>query len=170
MKTKILFEEVQKQNQKWIWFLILALDATFLITFIQEKVLNIPLNQEVLPVWIYIIIFGTLSLVTIFLLFSKLKTKITEDTISIQYTPIHRKAIEIKKEEIEDCYVRLYRPIAEYGGWGVRTAFNGKNGKAYNVSGKIGIQLELKSGEKILIGTQSAKLAELALNQFKSAQ
>lgn len=58
--------------------------------------------------------------------------------------------------------MRLYRPIKEFGGWGMRTAFNGKNGKAYNVSGNVGIQLELKNGSKTLLGTQKGKEAKSA--------
>lgn len=169
MKTKILFEEVQKQNQKWIWFLILALDATLIITFIQEIALGIPIGEETLPIWFYIWLFASFVLATAFLFISKLKTRISTEGISIQYSPIHRKAIVIPKEDIEDCYVRLYRPIADYGGWGLRTAFNKKNGKAYNVSGNIGIQLELKNGKKILIGTRNSKEAKHAIHQFKSS-
>ena len=45
-----------------------------------------------------------------------------------------------------------YSPLREYGGWGIRY---GWNGKAYNVSGNQGIQLELSEGRRVLIGTQN---------------
>ena len=48
---------------------------------------------------------------------------------------------------------RVYRPIREYGGWGIRY---GKNGKAYNISGDRGVQLELQNSKPLLIGSQRA--------------
>ena len=53
--------------------------------------------------------------------------------------------------EIIKYEIRKYRPIIEYGGWGIR--FN-KSGKAYTVSGNIGIQIQMSTGKGILIGTQ----------------
>lgn len=169
MKTQFLFEEVQKQDQKWIWFVVVALDATLVVTFLQEIVFGIPLGEQVIPIWSYAIISTVLLLTTAMLFFSKLKTTIDPSGISLQFFPFHRKPIVYTKDEIENCYVRLYRPLAEYGGWGLRTAFNGKNGKAYNVAGNIGIQLELKNGEKVLIGTRNAKAAGEAIQQLKSS-
>ncbi|MHC4386604.1 MAG: hypothetical protein ACYSUG_06395, partial [Planctomycetota bacterium] len=54
-------------------------------------------------------------------------------------------------QDIETIYPRLYSPIAEYGGWGIRF---GKSGGAYNLRGSQGIQLILKNGKNFLIGTQ----------------
>jgi hypothetical protein len=39
----------------------------------------------------------------------------------------------------------------EYGGWGIKY---GKMGKAYNVSGNRGVQLEFTDGKRLLIGSQ----------------
>ena len=168
MKTKVLFEEVQKQNQKWIWFLVISLNITLIIAFIQQQIFGLQFGNYEMPVWVYLIMFAILGTLFFFLIGSNLHTRITANAITFRFAPFHGKDVSINKEEISDCYVRIYRPMAEYGGWGMRTAFNGKNGKAYNVSGKIGIQLELKDGRRILIGTRKYKEAEAAVNQFKS--
>jgi hypothetical protein len=52
---------------------------------------------------------------------------------------------------------RVYRPIREYGGWGIRI---GMAKKAYNVSGNRGVELEFEGGRKLLIG--SSKPDQLA--------
>jgi hypothetical protein len=52
---------------------------------------------------------------------------------------------------IEKYEVITYDPILDYGGWGIK--YN-RHGKAYNVSGNKGLQLYLKNGKRILIGTQ----------------
>lgn len=50
-------------------------------------------------------------------------------------------------------HVRQYRPILDYGGWGIRWA-PGK-GWAYTVRGNLGVQLELSDGKRLLVGSQS---------------
>lgn len=65
---------------------------------------------------------------------------------------------------MEKCYVRTYSPIREYGGWGFRQAL-GEKGKAYNVKGNKGIQIQLKTGKNILIGTQKEKDAQQVINR-----
>ena len=53
----------------------------------------------------------------------------------------------------------------DYGGWGIKY---GLKGLAYNISGNFGIQLELKSGSKILIGTQKPDEVKKLLDEIKS--
>jgi hypothetical protein len=66
--------------------------------------------------------------------------------------PFQFKYNEISWNDVLTIEVRKYKPIREYGGWGYRFSF--KNGKAYNISGNMGLQIVLKNGDKILIGTQ----------------
>ncbi|MHC4643443.1 MAG: hypothetical protein ACYS32_17515, partial [Planctomycetota bacterium] len=56
-------------------------------------------------------------------------------------------------QDLAEHYPRTYKPILEYGGWGIRCSFTGK-GKAYNVSGNKGVQLVFTNGKKLLIGSQ----------------
>jgi hypothetical protein len=57
--------------------------------------------------------------------------------------------------------VQTYRPIRDYGGWGIRY---GRGGKAYNVSGNRGVMLELSDGQKLLIGSQRPEELANAIN------
>lgn len=57
----------------------------------------------------------------------------------------------IPLSEIASAEVRTYSPIMEYGGWGIRW---GPGGKAYNARGNRGVQLVLRSGERVLVGSQ----------------
>lgn len=59
--------------------------------------------------------------------------------------------------EIASAAARRYRPLLEYGGWGYRI---GPSGKAYNARGNEGVQLVLKTGGRVLIG--SGRAEELA--------
>ncbi len=169
MEKKILFKEEQKQTQKWIWYLLIVLSATTLFGSIQQIVFNTPFGTHPIPDWGYIPLFGLLFLLSYLVMASRLHTEISRDKIIYQYKPFHRRAKILPWDQVSECYVRLYSPVKEFGGWGMRTAFNGKNGKAYNVSGNVGIQLELKDGKKILIGTNKGKEAENALKSFQNS-
>ena len=65
--------------------------------------------------------------------------------------PLHLKFRKYLWTEIETAEVRKYKPLLEYGGYGIRGF--GKN-RALNISGNTGFQLVFKDGRKLLIGTQ----------------
>ncbi|NOR28731.1 MAG: hypothetical protein GQ540_09425, partial [Lutibacter sp.] len=64
-------------------------------------------------------------------------------------------------------YIRNYDAIFEYGGWGVKFSFRKKKGKSFTTKGDIGLQLELNSGRKILIGTQQKEELQRVLNNYQ---
>ena len=68
-------------------------------------------------------------------------------------------------DEIESFKEREYRPIREYGGWGIRY---GLSGKAYNVYGNKGLQLVLNNKKKILIGSQKSYEFYKAVQKLKT--
>lgn len=102
----------------------------------------------------------------------KLITRIDEKGITYQFSPIHFKTKIIPWRNISKCYIREYSPILEYGGWGFRGFFRskllrmGEKGKAYNVRGRYGIQLELIDSGKILIGTQKTEQAKEVVKNY----
>ncbi|HPG73989.1 MAG TPA: hypothetical protein PLM49_06835 [Bacteroidales bacterium] len=175
MKTNYVqkeYYELQKQSQKWIWYLMLFLLLLNVWAIIQQVIFNIPFGNIPAPNWVLFVALGVLAMFWSLLIFSKLETKINEKGVWFRYHPFHLRYCCIEWNEIDKAYVRLYRPMKEYGGWGMRTAFNGDNGKAYNVAGNIGLQLELKNGSKVLIGTaQGVEMREfLQMSQFNTAK
>jgi len=79
----------------------------------------------------------------------KLLVEVREDGVHINFVPLVRRIILFG--DIVNCEVRTYKPMREYGGWGIKY---GRAGKAYNVSGNRGVQLKLSSGKGLLIGSQ----------------
>jgi hypothetical protein len=110
-----------------------------------------------------IIIFCLVLLLNIalFLLFglSKLTTVIDKTGIEFRFSPFHFRSHFIYWNMIEKYKVIKYDPLKDYGGWGIK---KNKHGKAYTLSGDKGMLLYLKSGERILIGTQK----DLELTDF----
>ena len=92
----------------------------------------------------------------------RLITRITEEGIYVRFIPFHFKEKFFPWETITASYVRTYSPLKEYGGWGIKYGFNGQ-GLVYNVAGNVGLQLQFKEGEAILIGTQKGEEIEQVL-------
>lgn len=96
-----------------------------------------------------------------------LKTTIDEKGITYCYSPLNLRNHTILWKDIDSAYVRTYRPVMEYGGWGIKYSF--RNGKVYNVMGKKGLQLVLKNGRHILFGTQKPEEVKRLIDEMASA-
>lgn len=131
--------EVQKFDQKWLWFVLtLSVIAAILCSIFLDKS--------------YIIGVIILIPVILLLLMMRLITNINDQGMTIRYFPIYISEKKIKWDEIENIYVRTYKPVFEFGGWGIRISF--RNGLAFTTKGKYGIQIIFNNGKKLLIGTQ----------------
>lgn len=84
----------------------------------------------------------------------ELQTEVRSDGLYVRFFPFHIRYKKFTAEGLSQCYARQYRPLLEYGGWGIKF---GRNGKAYNVSGNQGVQLVFKDGKQLLIGSQRAE-------------
>lgn len=157
MHEHFLFEEKQRFTQWWLWLILVPIILLSVFWDYETTFKD--------PVSILIAFIPLILLVGLLLLF-RLKTKITETGINLSFIPfIINKWI--LWEDITAAYVRVYKPIREYGGWGLRF---GLKGTAYNVKGNNGLQLILKNGKKILIGTQKPNDIQRVLNQLNIQQ
>lgn len=149
------FSERQRMTQWWLWLLILGIPGIAIaIAVASGKGGSEDISISVL---VMLLVFA--------LIFSiRLDTSITESGIRYRFFPFHLKDRTLSWQKVKTAYVRQYRPIAEYGGWGLKGGFG--NGWAYNVKGNIGLQLELTDGEKILIGTQKGPELEKVLHEL----
>lgn len=95
--------------------------------------------------------------------FATLETEVRQDGLYIRYIPFHRHFKSFKAEELSEYHARTYRPILEYGGWGIRY---GWRGRAYNVSGNRGVQLVFRNGRRVLIGSSKPSELEAAIRSI----
>ena len=118
---------------------------------------------------IIIFSFVFVLMIGLFLLFFKmrLQVEIKDNGLKFRFPPLARKWRMISKEEIERFEVRTYRPVAEYGGWGIK---GGTWKKAYNISGNIGLELVLKNGRKVLFGTQKSQAIKYAMEKMMDGE
>lgn len=94
---------------------------------------------------------------------ARLETEVRQDGLYLRYAPFHRRFRRFKAEDLGEYHARTYRPILEYGGWGIRY---GWNGRAYNVSGNGGVQLIFRDGRRVLIGSSTPSELEAAIRSI----
>ncbi|SEL21885.1 hypothetical protein SAMN04487910_2054 [Aquimarina amphilecti] len=156
MTPNIHFSEKQKFSQSWLWILILISGiAPILYLF----------NSKDIEITTLIIVICSFALVILIFALMKLETIIKNDGIYIRFFPFHIKFTQYNWDTVKQLSIRKYDPIYEYGGWGIRMSFGGK-GKAYNVSGNTGLQLEFRNNKKLLIGTNKPDELSEALKKI----
>jgi hypothetical protein len=161
----MMYREVQRFRQIWIWLLVGLATGVAWWGFVQQIVLGKAFGNNPAPdpvMWIIWIIFGIGFPLLFYYL--KLIVEVRNDGIHIRYFPIYSRTVAFKDlRSYEAC---RYRPIWDYGGWGIRWS-SGK-GWAYNVSGNRGVRLELAEGKRLLIGSQDperlAQMIEMAMH------
>jgi len=139
-----IYREVQQFRQVWIWVIVFVLAGLVWYATVKQLLLHRPFGNRPMP---------DIPLVIFWFIFG-IGLPALDDGIYIRFFPFHCTFRRIAFTEMKQCKVRTYRPIREYGGWGIRY---GCKGKAYNVSGNRGVQIELLNGNRVLIGSQRAE-------------
>lgn len=164
--NKLVFKEIQKMTQWWLWFIIIVLLVIPIFGIYQQVIQgksfgNNPMSNTGM------IIMAIFMLCFVVALYSmKLKTSIDTTEINISFFPFVKRQFLWK--EIKSAQVIQYGFV---GGWGIRIWT--KYGTVYNMSGNKGLAIEMKNGDKFLIGTQKdlelrAFIKELSINQSEN--
>ncbi len=166
MDGAILFSEKQKFKQWWMWLILLGVNGLSIYGFCKQVIGggtfgNKPASNAGLTIGLILIL-----LVTFFITQLRLDTQVRPDGIYVRFFPFRLSFRRYGREQITRAYIRDYSPIAEYGGWGIRYGLFSGKGRALNVSGNKGLQLELEDGSKLLIGTQEPAQLEVVLRQL----
>jgi hypothetical protein len=94
-----------------------------------------------------------------------LRVEVNGATLSYRFFPFHRKPRSVELRDVRAARAVTYRPIRDYGGWGIRI---GAKGWAYNVSGDRGVELEMANGTLLLIGSQRPEELAAAIESGRS--
>jgi hypothetical protein len=170
---KILFKEEQKFDQWWFWLLMLAASGIavgpiwyglFSQVTTGQSWGDEPTSNGVLALTASL---TTLLMAGILLLFKtmRLQVEITGSVIRFRFPPLVRKWRNIAKAEIERYEIGKYRPVAHYGGWGIRRKL-GRQGWAYSMKGNFALKLFLKNGKTILLGSQREQALSYAMGKM----
>jgi hypothetical protein len=168
----MIFKETQKFTQIWIWFLLAGVGlitigvfgfGVYKQIFLGQKYGNNPMSDTGLIITFCFVLLVNISLFLLFGL-ARMTTVIDKMGIRYQFTPFHLTPRFIYWNMIEKYEVVKYDPIKDYGGWGIKI---NKHGKAYTFSGINGLLIHLKSGKRILLGTQKDSELTAFLSKIK---
>ena len=151
INSTILFHEEQQFKRPWLFVLsvvAMLIPIGILVSEIMKKKLNI---QEL----VLSLIAVTVIEIPIFayLYLSKLETIVTAEGLGFRWWPLQRKYRMLFKENIMDIKTRK-SPAMTYG-YHWLPGFGWVN----NVRGRMGVQIKMKSGKRLYIG--SVKIDEL---------
>jgi hypothetical protein len=138
------------------WWVVLAVGAITLstwLTFVLQIVLKRPFGTQPasdLTVWLLWLGFG---IAFPFLAWHvRLSVEVSPEAVRIHYLPMLKRHIPLS--QIKAVQARRYRPMLEYGGWGIRGWWRGR--VIYSVSGDQCVELELEDGRIVAVGSQHA--------------
>jgi len=158
-----IYSETQHFRQLWLWA-IFTVPTVVTILSLTLSIINTPSNKGIM-ISITLICSIFLSLLAYLIFIASLDTKITANGVFIKFRPFHRKWILFPFENIKEAKSHKYNPIRDYGGWGIRYS---TKGKAYNVSGDMGVLIKFSDDTNLLIGSQKhLDLASVISNHLR---
>ncbi len=157
-----LFREEQGFTQWWIWSVLLLVAGLAWWTFVQQIVRGIPFGTHPAPdwaVWLVLVLCGVG--LPLFFFRCRLVTTVTPGHLRVHLRLVRRRDVPV--DRILAAEVIEYRPLREYGGWGIR--YNRKLGWAYTAHGHRGVRLRLADDGGLLVGSQRPEALMLALEE-----
>jgi len=147
----VFFKEVQHVRQRWIWTIVVVISILTWYIFVQQVILDTPFgknpvsNRMIIIVWL---VFGVG--LPAFIISARIETKVSTDGIYLRFFPWQRTFRKIAFDDLQVAQARNYRPLLEFGGWGIR---KNRQGRAYTISGTFGVQLLFNNEPPLLIGS-----------------
>jgi hypothetical protein len=93
----------------------------------------------------------------------RMTTEVTPTDLRVWFgwIPTYRRFVPLGN--IQRIEVVSYRPVVDYGGWGIRVGRDGV--RVLNARGNRGVRIDLADGTKLLIGSQRPEALALALDR-----
>ena len=175
--TEIIYKEEQRFRNTFMivvaTFLWVFMNFLYVYGFYLQIVLDIPFGTHPMPDFGLILVgFFVVTITTaLFVLFikSNLVIIVAKEGLYYRYVPFINKFRKIEAIQILFCESRVYKPLRDFGGWGIRYNMKTRT-SCYNVRGNMGVYLELANGKKLLLGSQKPHDLLHAINQILGKQ
>lgn len=163
-QEEVVYREVQRFRQIWLWVLVLFIAVLMWYITIKQIFLGIPMGNNPAPdvlLVIFWLAFGILF--PVFMLWMcRLIIEVRPSGLYMRFAPFHAHYKSFLFKDIITYDAVIYNSLKRFGGWGVR--FNAKGETAYNISGKRGIELQLRNNTVVIIGTQNLNELEKSMD------
>ncbi len=162
----VIYREVQKFDQLWLWLMLLIPASFVWYGAIEQLIYGRPFgNNPLTDTWVIVIwaVFGVLM--PLFFLSVRLIIVVKNSGLYVRFFPIHISFRHYPYEILDSYETITYRPILDYGGWGIRY---GLKGKIYNIKGKNGLMLKFRDGADLMLGSQEADILLMSIDQGRN--
>lgn len=146
-----------KENQRFRQLDVLLL-LSFLIIGLVYRLMTIE-SREIGDYFAYLLCLGLLGSAFVYFYNLRLITVINKKGVRFQYFPWHYKKQKISWEDIEQMELVRTPLNTALNGWNVRFADN----YYYSVCGNRGLDICLKNGDRVFIGSQNTEELEKSL-------
>ena len=99
------------------------------------------------------------------LMFGGLDIEVGDARLTYRYRPLTKTRV-IDGADIESVEAIEYRPIADFGGWGIRSGRGGV--RAYTVRGNRGVVITRRDGSSLMFGSDSPEELAAAIEAIRS--
>ncbi len=146
----------EEQKFEWFWTVVWLVPVAMIGYGLYQEVISSILLWPALVVTV---------VVAVWINRLKLITEVRSDVLWIHFVLLWPER-SIAWNEIQRADAITYRPVKDFGGWGVRWA---ARGVVYNARGKRGVRMVLVSGERVLVGSQRAEDLARAIGERTKA-
>lgn len=160
MREEKFHEEVQMFH--WIFNLLFLLPVLSIVwVFVQHVIFGIPFGKK--PAENIVLLLLAFLFILIPLVFGRMVTVVNEKEIRVSFGYLGWIRKRIPVSEIQKVEVVTYRPLRQFGGWGIRSGrFRGERVGCYSIKGNKGVLLSLSNDsrvclvkvKKLIIGSQ----------------
>jgi hypothetical protein len=153
------FREEQRIGRPWlVWLMggiLVGVGVLFAAGLYQQLVRGEPWGDRPMSdaglILTTLVAVGIQSGIFWMMLAMRLVTEVRADGLWLSYWPLRTRLIPWR--DIRAAEACTYRPLLDYGGWGIR--WGGRpRGWIYNAHGDRGVRLALADGARLLVGSQ----------------
>ncbi len=154
----VLFRESQSFRQFWLWFVIVAITGVLCAVLLWGSYVQFvegrpwgdkPMPDIGLAVITSLSVLGSVLLIVWFL-YMRMTTEVYENGVRLRFRGLLVDRF-LPWERLDRYSACTYRPLIEFGGWGVRGI--GKK-RALNVSGDRGVRLIHGGDHELMVGSR----------------
>lgn len=131
----------------WVWILVWGVCMAAAVATIQGAGRE-PLSTTVTALTLGAVLLFPLLMTLCFLRFD---VEVRADHLFIAFGPLHLVRKRIRYGDMESVEAVTYRPIREFGGWGIRPT-GGRT--AWTIRGNQAVRVVLRSGKQVYVGSR----------------
>jgi hypothetical protein len=137
MVDRAYFSEEQRFRQVWLWAALAASSAVSLERWRRRG--------GWVPAPGVLVSAASLG----WFAWGRLAVRVGPGALEVRFAPFVRRRVPLR--EVVSWQAVTYRPVRDYGGWGIRWR---PGGWAYTVSGERGVRIRLRDGGELLVGSR----------------